>query len=157
MAGADLTVTLDLPQANFAASGTAAVGNFLVNVFELTGLPTSSGDVTITLTAPIGYTLSFASSLTSINVSGGEHNPVVVDNPLWTVSHSLASRQLTLTMTSGAFISGGGESILGFSISRTTANSGSVASITVNVADDLTLSYDSNLKNNVYARIISGL
>ncbi|WP_256366044.1 hypothetical protein [Spirosoma sp. KCTC 42546] len=33
-----------------------------------------------------GYTLSFTGSLTSINVAGGEHNPVAVDNGQWTVS-----------------------------------------------------------------------
>ncbi|MVM37376.1 hypothetical protein GO730_06640 [Spirosoma sp. HMF3257] len=60
-------------------------------------------------------------------------------------------------MNSGQFIGAGHQSSLGFQITRTTANSGSTASITVNVADDLTMSYDGNLKNNVYARIISGL
>lgn len=93
----DRIVSNDYPgtaQANFATSGTAAVGNFVVNV---------------------------------------------------------------LTMNSGAFISGGGESSLGFSITRTTANSGSVANITVNVADDLTAGYDGNLTNNVYACVINGL
>ncbi|MVM38755.1 hypothetical protein GO730_16395 [Spirosoma sp. HMF3257] len=151
--GSDLTVTLELPQANFAAPG--SVGNFLVNVFEVAGLPTSSGNVRITLTAPVGYTLSFASSLTSIQVSGGSSVPI--DNSQWTVTNSLANRQLTLMMNSGAFINGGGESSLGFSITRTNANSGSTASITVNVADDLTMTYDGNLSNNVYARVINGL
>ncbi|QMW05783.1 choice-of-anchor Q domain-containing protein [Spirosoma foliorum] len=153
VSGADLTVTLELPQANFAAPG--SVGNFLVNVFEVGGLPTSSGNVTITITAPIGYTLSFASSLTSIQVSGGSIVPV--DNSQWTITNSLSARQMTLTMNSGAFINGGGESSLGFSITRTSANSGSTASISVNVADDLTMTYDGNLANNVYARIITGL
>ncbi|MVM40929.1 hypothetical protein GO730_29935 [Spirosoma sp. HMF3257] len=153
--GSDLTITLDLPQANFAASGTAAVGNFVVNVFEVAGLPTSSGNVTITITAPVGYTLSFAPTLATIDVSGG--GTVAVNNGQWTVTNRVAARQLTLTMNSGTFITGGGESSLGFSITRTTANSGSTASITVNVADDLTMTYDGNLANNVYARIISGL
>ncbi|GAB4006809.1 hypothetical protein GCM10028808_09410 [Spirosoma migulaei] len=153
--GSDLTITLDLPQANFAASGTAAVGNFVVNVFEVAGLPTSSGKVTITITAPVGYTISFAPAIASINVSGG--GTVAVNNGQWSVTNTLAARQLTLTMNSGTFITGGGESSLGFSITRTTANSGSTASITVNVADDLTMTYDGNLSNNVYARIINGL
>jgi hypothetical protein len=151
--GPDLTINLELPQANFAASGNAS--NFVVNVFEVAGLPTSSGNVTITLTAPVGYTLAFPPALTSITVSGG--GTAVVHNAQWTVTNSLANRQLTLTMNAGAFISGGGESSLGFSITRTSANSGSTASITVNVADDLTMTYDGNLANNVYARIISGL
>ncbi|MVM42012.1 hypothetical protein GO730_37400 [Spirosoma sp. HMF3257] len=51
IAGADLTLTLTLPQANFAGPG--SVGNFLVDVFEVGGLPTSAGNVTITITAPL--------------------------------------------------------------------------------------------------------
>ncbi|MVM37048.1 hypothetical protein GO730_04185 [Spirosoma sp. HMF3257] len=153
--GSDLTINIDLPQANFAASGTASVGNFVVNVFEVGGLPTSSGNVRITITAPVGYTLSFPPSLTAIQVTGGSLTPI--NNAQWTVSTNLANRQLTLTMASGAFIGAGGESSLGFSMTRTSANSGSVSSITVNVADDLTMTYDGNLANNVYARVISGL
>ncbi|MVM37398.1 hypothetical protein GO730_06790 [Spirosoma sp. HMF3257] len=85
------------------------------------------------------------------------HNPVAVANSQWTVVHSLVDRQLTLRMNSGAFIRASGESSLGFSINRTTANSGSAANLSVNVEDDPTMSYDSNLSNNVYVRIISGL
>ncbi|QDK78576.1 hypothetical protein EXU85_08110 [Spirosoma sp. KCTC 42546] len=153
VAGPDLTINLELPQANFAASG--SVGNFVVTVFEVAGLPTSAGNVTITITVPIGYTLAFPPGMTSIQVSGGDTK--TVSNNQWTVVSSLESRQLTLTMASGSFIGGGGASSLGFQITRTNANSGSQASITVNVADDLTMTYDGNLANNVYARIISGL
>ncbi|QMW00795.1 putative Ig domain-containing protein [Spirosoma foliorum] len=153
--GSDLTANILLPQAQFGASGTAAVGNFVVNVFEVGGLPTSSGNVTITVTAPIGYTIAFPASLTSIDVQNS--GTVNVNNGQWTVTKSLANRQLSLTMNSGTFISGGGESSLGFTLTRTSANSGSTSSITVNVADDLTMTYDGNLSNNVYARIISGL
>ncbi|MVM40330.1 hypothetical protein GO730_26220 [Spirosoma sp. HMF3257] len=60
-------------------------------------------------------------------------------------------------MKSGVFIEAGGKASLGFSVTRTSANSGSTSSITVNVADDRTMTYDSNLSNNIYARIISGL
>ncbi|MVM37399.1 hypothetical protein GO730_06795 [Spirosoma sp. HMF3257] len=49
--GPDLALNLDLPQANFATTG--SVGNFVVNVFEVAGLPTSSGNVQITITAPL--------------------------------------------------------------------------------------------------------
>ncbi|QDK81931.1 hypothetical protein EXU85_26305 [Spirosoma sp. KCTC 42546] len=155
VAGPDLALILLLPQANFAAAGT--VGEFVVNLFEVGGLPTSSGKVTITLTAPLGYTLAFPNSLTSINISGGSQNPVTVNNTQWSLINSLDDRQLTLTMNNGAFIGGGSQSSIGFQITRTNANSGSVASLTVNVADDLTMTYDGNLLNNVYARIISGL
>ncbi|MVM35969.1 hypothetical protein GO755_38505 [Spirosoma sp. HMF4905] len=153
--GADLTLTLDLPQANFAKVGT--VNNFIVNIFEVGGLPTSSGNVTITVTAPIGYTLAFAPALVSTSVSGGSGNLVPVDNTHWTQTNNVSDRQLTLTMNGGVFIGAGREASLGFSITRTTANSGSAANITVNVKDDLTMTYDGNLSNNVYARIISGL
>lgn len=153
--GSDLTINLDLPQANFPSA--FSMVNCVVNVFEIAGLPTSSGNVRITLTAPVGYSLSFTSTLTNINVSGGTQNPVAVDNSQWTAVHSLVDRQLALTMNSGAFIPGGGKSSLGFSIIRTTANTGSTANITVNVVDDPTMSYDRNLSNNVYVRIISGL
>ncbi|QDK77716.1 sialate O-acetylesterase [Spirosoma sp. KCTC 42546] len=151
----DLTINLDLPQANFATAGN--VDNFVVNVFEVAGLPTSSGNVRVNITVPVGYSLSFASSLTNINVSGGAYNPVAVDNSQWTATPLVADRQLTLTMNAGTFIPGNGKSSLGFSIIRTTANPGSAANITVNVADDPTKSYDSNLSNNVYVRVISGL
>lgn len=155
VAGPDLALILLLPQANFAAAGT--VGEFVVNLFEIGGLATASGKVTITLTAPLGYTLAFSNTLTSINVSGGSQNPVTVNNTQWSLTNSLNDRQLTLTMNSDAFIGGGSQSSIGFQITRTNANSGSVASLTVNVANDLTMTYDSNLSNNIYARIISGL
>jgi glucose/arabinose dehydrogenase len=151
----DLTPILVLPQANFPASG--SVGNFLVSLFEGNGFSTSSGNVAITITVPLGYTLAFAPSITSINVSGGTQNPVTVSNANWTVSTPLSDRQISLVMKAGQFITAGGNVSLGFSITRTTANSGSIANITVNVNDDTTNSYDSNTTNNIYARIISGL
>ncbi|MVM28622.1 hypothetical protein GO755_01165 [Spirosoma sp. HMF4905] len=151
----DLTPTLVLPQANFAASGT--VGNLLVTLFEVAGLPTPSGQVAITITAPLGYSLSFAPDLTSIEVSGGDQNPVVVDNANWSVTNVLDNRQISLVMKPEQFITANGKANLGFSITRTTANSGSLASITVNIKDDATKSYDSLPTNNVYARIINGL
>ncbi|WP_460955204.1 beta strand repeat-containing protein [Spirosoma litoris] len=153
--GSDLTINLDLPQANFGLTGATAIGNFVVNVFEVGGLPTSSGNVRITVTAPIGYTLAFPPSLTTIQVSGGSAKSV--NNAQWTVLTNLANRQITLMMTSGTFIGAGGESSLGFILTRTNASSGSTSSITVNVVDDLTREYDGNLLNNGYARIITGL
>ncbi|MVM40329.1 hypothetical protein GO730_26215 [Spirosoma sp. HMF3257] len=85
--GSDLTLTLELPQANFATVG--SVVNIVVNVFEVGGLPTSSGNVTITITAPIGYTLAFPPVLTSIAVSGEASHPSTMLNGLrrrtWTI------------------------------------------------------------------------
>ncbi|GAB4056079.1 NHL domain-containing protein [Spirosoma litoris] len=152
--GTDLSPTIDLPQANFPIGSTS---NFLVNVFEVNGLPTSMNNVVITITAPTGYTLSFANSLTSIIVSGGSSTPVEVDNTKWTVTSMTSGVQLTLTINSGQFIAAKGKATLGFSLSRTTANSGSTSSITVNVKNDAAKTYDGNSTNNVYARIINGL
>ncbi|GAB4033169.1 hypothetical protein [Spirosoma gilvum] len=157
LAGTDLSPTLVLPQSNFGAVGADRVRNFVVNIYEVTGLPTAVGQATITITVPTGYTISFDSDQTSIEVSGAEGEPVSVDNPRWQVSNEIAGQQLTLTMKSGERITGAGQSVVGFQIVRTTANSGSVSSITVNVTDDASKAYDGNPANNVYARIISGL
>jgi len=46
---------------------------------------------------------------------------------------------------------------LGFTITRTSANSGSIANINVNVTDDTAGTYDRNSTNNIFARIISAL
>ncbi|GAB4007726.1 hypothetical protein GCM10028808_12130 [Spirosoma migulaei] len=153
--GPDLTPILVLPQANFPAPG--SVGDFLISLAEVAGLPTSLGLVNVTVTAPLGYTLTFDPTLTSMNVSGGTDNPVTVSNADWSVSSNLDNRQITVTLTTGQFIDANGQSALGFSITRTNANSGSSSIITVNVADDAAHNYDSNPTNNVYARAISSL
>lgn len=153
--GPDLTPVIDMPQALFS-SAPDAVRDFVVNIEELTGTQTSSGNVAITLTAPIGYSLTYANSISSINVTGGTSNPVAVDNINWHTSAS-NSQQISLTMNTSQFIAAGARSRLGFTIARTTANAGSVSNITVNVTDDPTHTYDGNPINNVYARIISGL
>ncbi|QMW01407.1 beta strand repeat-containing protein [Spirosoma foliorum] len=153
----DLTPILTLPQANFASSGPDASRNFVVELAEVAGVSTPSGAVVITVTAPIGYTVSFANSLTTIDVSGSLTNPTAVNNTNWVVTENIANRQLTLTINPGQVVSANGKTAVGFTISRTTANSGSVASITVNVKDDSAQSYDGNPANNVYARIISGI
>jgi hypothetical protein len=152
----DLTPIIDLPQANFA-SAPDNVRDFVVNVFELTGNPTSSGNVAITISAPAGYTISFTSSITSINVTGGSSNPVGVDNTKWTITTNNGGQQISLIINAGQFIAANGTAKLGFTIVRTTANSGSASNITVNVNDDATHTYDGNPINNVYARIISSL
>lgn len=153
----DLTPTVSLPQANFAPTGAEATRNFTINLFEIGGEPIPNGTIVITLTAPIGYTLAYTNSLSSINVSGGDANPVRVDNPKWTVSDNLQNRQLTLTINSSQGLVANGSSVLGFSITRTTANSGSTSNITINIKDDGSEVYDGNTSNNIYARIINGL
>ncbi|WP_198174754.1 beta strand repeat-containing protein [Spirosoma arboris] len=153
----DLSPTLILPQANFASSGSEASRNFIINLSEVSGLPTASGTIVITVTAPLGYTVSYDNSLTTIDVSGSETNPTAVDNTKWSVTDNLVDRQLTLTINSGQSILGNGITTLGFTITRTTANPGSVSNITINVKDDGSQTYDGNPLNNVYSRVINGL
>lgn len=150
----DLTPVIDLPQANFAATSPDNTRNFVVNIFEVGGQSTSSGNVAITLSAPTGYTIAFSSSITSISVSGG--TTTSVDNTNWTVT-SNNGLQISLTINAGQFIAANATAKLGFTITRTTANTGSASNITVNVNDDATHTYDGNPLNNVYARIITGL
>ncbi|WP_080057528.1 lamin tail domain-containing protein [Spirosoma aerolatum] len=153
----DLSPTLILPQAAFGTSSPDNVRNFVVNLFEAGGVPTTSGSVVITITVPAGYSVSFNSTLTNINVTGGTNNPVAVENSKWYVSNNVDNQQITLTMNTGQLIAANATAVLGFSATRTTANSGSVSNITVNVSNDTTQTYDGNSTNNVYARIISGL
>ncbi|QDK77247.1 hypothetical protein EXU85_01010 [Spirosoma sp. KCTC 42546] len=153
----DLSPTVDLPQANFDVSGPDATRNFIVTIGEVGGLATTAGTIVITMTAPAGYTVSFDNTLTSINVTDGSNNPVTVANTKWTVTSNVADRQLSLRINSGQLIGAGGQAVLGFSITRTTANSGSVSNIIVNVQDDGANNYDSNSANNVYSRIVTGL
>ncbi|GAB4051962.1 beta strand repeat-containing protein [Spirosoma litoris] len=153
----DLTPTITMPQANFGASPNN-VRNFVVNIQELAGIATSSGNVVITLSVPTGYTISYSNAITSIDVTDGATTNV--DNTKWSVTAS-NSVQITLTINAGQFIAANATARLGFTATRTTANTGSISNITVNVANDLgtnaTLRYDGNPLNNVYARIIAGI
>ncbi|GAB4043830.1 putative Ig domain-containing protein [Spirosoma litoris] len=153
--GPDLTATISLPDANFPAGNSSK--DFIVTIYEVGWLPTSSGNITITLTAPVGYTLSFAPESTSINVSGGTSEPVAVDNSQWHISNNLNGRQLSLTINPGTFIGAAARSIIGVTLTRTTASSGSVSNITINVNNDASKSYDIKSTNNVYARILNAL
>ncbi|MVM37671.1 hypothetical protein GO730_08780 [Spirosoma sp. HMF3257] len=60
-------------------------------------------------------------------------------------------------MNAGQFIAANATAKLGFTITRTSANAGSISNITINVNDDIPKTYDNNSLNNIYARIISGL
>lgn len=154
--GPDLTASMNYPDASFPNT-LGSSKDFVVNLFEVGGLPTSAGTVTITLTAPLGYTLSFNGEVSSINVSGGNNNPVSINNTNWSVTNDQGGQQLTLTMKSGINILGGGKSLIGFTMTRTLANPNSTSNITVNVSDDTGHSYDVNAANNIFARIIMGL
>ncbi|WP_338876482.1 Ig-like domain-containing protein [Spirosoma sp. SC4-14] len=152
--GPDLTPIINLPSNNFTTSGANTVKNFTVGIYELVGQQTSSGNIVFTITVPFGYTLAFDNTSTSINVSGG--STTNVDNNKWTVT-SNNGLQLTLTINAGQFIAANGFMNLGFTITRTVANSNSTANITVNVANDASETYDSNPVNNIYARNINAL
>lgn len=153
--GPDLSPIIELPDANFSPGSSAKQS--LVRIFEVGWLPTSPSSITITLTAPAGYSLAFDASQTSTNVSGGNTNPVTINNSDWEVIGNLNDQQLTLRARSGVYIRGGSQSVLGFTLVRTTANSGSVSNLTINVANDSSGQYDRFSTNNVYARILNGL
>lgn len=149
----DLTPTITLPLATFAAAPNND-RDFIVNIFEVAGQSTSTGNVAITITAPTGYSISFTNSLPSITISGG--GLISIDNTKWSVT-SATDQQISLKINAGQFIGPIGLSILGFTITRTTANSGSNSNITINVNDDSSHTYDTNTLNNIYARIITSL
>lgn len=153
--GPDLSPTIYLPDANFSPGPSAK--QFLVRVYEVGWLPTAPSSITITLTAPSGYSMSFDASQTSINVSGGDANPVTVNNSDWEIINTIDNQQLTLRARSGVYIRGGSQSVLGLTLVRTTANTGSVSNLTVNVANDSSGQYDRLSTNNIYARILNGL
>ncbi|GAB4026624.1 right-handed parallel beta-helix repeat-containing protein [Spirosoma gilvum] len=149
----DLTPTVYLPQGNFATAPDN-VRSFSVNLFESNSIQTPSGSVNITVSVPVGYSISFNNTITSINVSGGSSNPVSVDNTKWTVTNNVSNQQLTLKINAGQTIPANSNSVLGFTLTRTSANSGSVSNITVNITDDPTRGYDGNSLNNIYSRVI---
>lgn len=153
--GPDLSPLLTLPDANFPSTPGAAK-NFIIQIQEVGGLPTAAGNITITLTAPVGYTLALDNTLTRIDVSGGLTNPVTVNNADWQVNN-VAGQQLSLTIKPGTFIGAYSQSVVGLTLVRTTANAGSIANITINVSDDASRSYDKNAANNIYARILNSI
>ncbi|GAB3780529.1 hypothetical protein GCM10028818_32910 [Spirosoma horti] len=151
----DLTPIIRLPQNGFLATGSDAIRNMAVEITELTGQPTSSGNIVITLTAPLGYTIAYDNTITTTSVTGG--STVSVDNTKWTVINNNQDRQLTLKINAGQFIAGKATAVLGFSIKRNAVTSGSISNITINVNDDVTKTYDSNPVNNIFVRIINAL
>ncbi|GAB3738422.1 endonuclease/exonuclease/phosphatase family protein [Spirosoma lituiforme] len=156
--GPDLSPIIRLPQANFTASGDDAVRNFIVELTEYGGQATSSGNIVITITAPLGYSLDYDNSRTTINVSGGTTNPVPVTNTNWSItSGASGSRQLSLTIKAGQAISALSTATLGFTITRTSASSASTSNLTINVNDDATKTYDGNSTNNIFVRNINAL
>ncbi|MBN8824849.1 MULTISPECIES: DUF5689 domain-containing protein [unclassified Spirosoma] len=157
--GPDISPTIMLAQAQFTATDPDNVRNFVVNLYEVGYHSTTSGQLTITLSVPTGYTLTFDGTLTNTSVLNASNviTNVAVDNTNWDVINTKDGQQITLKIKEGQFMDANTQRNVGFSLTRTTANSGSVSSITVNVANDSGSGYDVNPVNNVYARIISGL
>lgn len=150
----DLTPLIQLPANNFPPTGSTATKSFTVGIYETQNVSaTPAGTIEFTVTVPNGFSLTFNPSATSIGVSGG--SSTTIQNGRWTVTNSsLGGRRLTLRMKAGEFIAAGQSSVLGFTISRTTSTNGS-SSITVNISDDPTKTFDSNSANNIYSRIIN--
>ncbi|MBN8822288.1 MULTISPECIES: hypothetical protein [unclassified Spirosoma] len=154
--GPDLSPILSLPDAQFDKSP-GAFKDFVMQIQEVGGVATSTGSVTITVSVPTGYSISFDANLSQIDVSGGSNNPVTVSNSAWQLIKQVDNQQISLSLKAGQFIGANEQSNVGLRLVRTTANSGSVANITVNVSNDPGQGYDIKPANNVYARIISGL
>ncbi|MBN8821875.1 MAG: leucine-rich repeat domain-containing protein [Spirosoma sp.] len=151
LTGPDLSPILSISNANFAADDSKVL---LVQVQEVNGA-TASGAILITITVPVGYSVSFDNTLTSFSVSGGESTSV--DNTKWHQSSSVSGQQISLALNNGQSVGANSTLNIGILVTRTTANSGSASNITVNIADDSSGRYDVNRLNNVYARIINGL
>ncbi|QMW03166.1 hypothetical protein [Spirosoma foliorum] len=83
----DLSPIITLPDANFPTNSSK---DSLVRIFEVGWVATPPNSVTITVTAPIGYSLVFNEALTSINETGGNQNSVTVNNADWSVINDLA-------------------------------------------------------------------
>lgn len=151
----DLTPIIVLPLGNFTNSSPENGRNLVVTLFEVDGYSTAAGKVAFTITAPLGYSIAFSNSITSIDVSGG--NTTSVNNTNWTLTDNQGNQQLSLVMNNGNNIVANGKQNIGFTITRTSANSGSTSNITININDDVSKAYDGNPLNNIYVRIISGL
>lgn len=157
--GPDISPTLLLPQSQFAASAPNNVRNFVVNLYEVGYHATTSGQLTITISAPAGYTLTFDGTQSTISIVDGSNvsKNMAVDNQNWEVTSSdPGGQQFTLKLKADQFMDANTQRDVGFSLTRTTANTGSVSNITVNVKNDNGSGYDVNAANNIYARIISG-
>jgi hypothetical protein len=148
----DLTPNITLPNSNFARIG--ASKNFTAGLFEVLGAVAGEG-IQFSITVPTGYTIAFNSSQTTITPSGVAI-PTTINNNDWTVvSTTLGGRRLTLQAKPGIKIQAFGNSILGFAMQRSFAQTGG-SSITVNIINDISKSiYDSVDENNIYARGIN--
>ncbi|GLU51199.1 hypothetical protein [Dyadobacter frigoris] len=155
LSGPDLTPTINLPSANFASNGTTK--NFTVGLYEVNSAATSA-NIQFSIIIPTGYTLGFDQTQTTITPSGAAAS-VLVKNAEWTViGTALGGRKLTLQANTGIIIPALGNSIIGFTIQRSSAQPGSTAIMTVTIINDPTHQvYDTVDANNIYSRVINAL
>jgi hypothetical protein len=151
----DLTPIIALPSNNFSANGITR--NFTVGLYELLSVATGENVIQFQVTVPTGYSLTFVPTQTSIVPSGGA--PVAVKNSDWdNIASALGGRRLTFRAKPGVSIAALANSILGFSVTRVSAQSGSSSVITTNIINDASkYIYDSVDGNNIYSRVINAL
>ncbi len=152
----DLTPGILLPFNNFAVSTSK---NIVLQLQELLNLAdTETGQISFSVTVPLGYTIAFEPTMSSAAVTGLSPNPYPVENSNWTlISSQLGNRKLNFKANAGIKIAKAAKANIGFTITR---SSGSASSpiITVNIIDDTSFQiYDSNNGNNIFTRIINSL
>ncbi|MCF0054851.1 hypothetical protein [Dyadobacter sp. CY356] len=154
-AAPDLTPIIILPNNNFSANGITK--NFTAGLYELLSVATGA-NVQFSVTVPTGYSIAFNATQTSITPTGSAI-PVTVKNADWTVvATALGGRRLTFQAKPGITIAQAASAVLGYTVTRVSAQPSSTAVITVNVINDATnFNYDSVDGNNIYTRIINAL
>ncbi len=151
----DLTPIIALPNNNFLTNGVTK--NFTAAIYELLSVATGP-NVQFSVTVPTGYSLAFNPSQTTITPTGSAI-PVTVKNSEWTVvATALGGRRLTFQANAGITLAQLGNAILGYTVTRVSAQPGSTAVITVGVVDDISkFIYDLVDANNIYTRVINSL
>lgn len=151
----DLTPTITLLSNNFAANGAAK--NFLVNIFENLGVPTGE-NIQFAVTVPTGYSIAWNPTLATMTPAGSP-TAATLSNSQWTlIGTSLAGRRLTFQSKPGVTMGALAKLIVGYTITRVSAQPSSSPVITVNIVNDATHNiYDSVDVNNIYTRVINAL
>lgn len=144
----DLTPVIRLMDPNF---GPGESKKFTVRITELYNKATSA-PIAFNVTVPLGYVLSVEPGADSITLAILGRIPV--SNRRWS-GFVAASNEQDFLADNTFIIQGNTVTNIGFTITRTTAISGSSANIVVNIYADPTKRYDSNPANNLYNRIIT--
>ena len=150
----DLTPVIRLPFNNFSVDQSK---NCMVELAELQNVKTASGVITFSITAPVGYAISFDGSLQSLVVQGVSSQQELSNKSWSIIATQLNGRRLVFQAKSDFFLNGLGLTRIGFSLKRTTATSGSSPVVTVNVSDNASGVYDSNSANNIFTRVLNSL